>query len=62
MKNIAISLSALFIASSAWAGAKSDAGPHAKLESVAPYPAAEKGQIRQVIYLPPQQNEERYKV
>ncbi|AIX73164.1 MAG: serine protease inhibitor ecotin [Mixta calida] len=62
MKNIAIALSALFIASSAWAGAKSDAGPHAKLESVAPYPAAEKGQIRQVIYLPPQQNEERYKV
>lgn len=32
------------------------------LEKVAPYPAAEKGMTRQVIWLPEQQNEEDYKV
>ncbi|AUX94047.1 serine protease inhibitor ecotin [Mixta gaviniae] len=62
MKKIAIALSALFIAASAYAGTTPAQSSHASLESVAPYPAAEKGQVRQVIYLPPQQHEDRYKV
>lgn len=33
-----------------------------KLESIAPYPAADKGMTRQVITLPPQTNEENFKV
>lgn len=32
------------------------------LEKVAPFPKAEKGMSRQVIYLPPQENEQNFKV
>lgn len=62
MKMKAILLTALYISVSACAQQAKTADEHPALESVAPYPAAEKGQVRQVIWLPPQQNEENYKV
>lgn len=62
MKMKAILLSALCITVSACAQQPKTADEHPALESVAPYPAAEKGQVRQVIWLPQQQNEENYKV
>lgn len=62
MKMKAILLSALCVTVSACAQQPKKAEGHPQLESVAPYPAAEKGQVRQVIWLPQQQNEESYKV
>ena len=62
MKYRALMLSAVFIAASAHANDAHIAASEQALESVAPYPAAEKAQIRQVIYLPPQEQEDRYKV
>ncbi|MFD1802432.1 serine protease inhibitor ecotin [Mixta tenebrionis] len=63
MKMKAILLSALCVTASACAEkTPAPAAAHPALETVAPYPAAEKGQVRQVIYLPPQQNEDLYKV
>ena len=63
MKMKTMLLSALCITASACAQSpQQQAEGHPQLESVAPYPKAEKGQVRQVIWLPQQQNEDRYKV
>jgi len=63
MKYKTLMLSALFIATAANASDMQKAAPADQpLKAVAPYPQAEKGQVRQVIYLPQKANEDRYKV
>lgn len=62
MKMKAILLSALCVTVSACAQSPKQPDGHPQLESVAPYPAAEQGQVRQVIWLPQQQNEDLYQV
>ncbi|MEQ4531802.1 MAG: ecotin family protein, partial [Mixta sp.] len=63
MKYKTLILSALFIATAANASDMQKAAPADQpLKAVAPYPQAEKGQVRQVIYLPQKANEDRYKV
>jgi ecotin len=63
MKFKTLMLSALFIAMAANANdMQKAASADRPLNAVAPYPAAEKGQVRQVIYLPQQAHEDRYKV
>ncbi|GLR10810.1 ecotin [Mixta theicola] len=63
MKYTTLVLSALFITASANANNVQQAAPDAQpLEKVAPYPQAEKGQIRHVIILPQQAHEDLYKV
>ncbi|MCE9903228.1 ecotin family protein, partial [Hafnia paralvei] len=66
MNKISAVLASLLLASSAGAIAAT-AESHEDiskqpLEKVAPYPQAEKGMSRQVIYLPKQENENNFKV
>ena len=63
MKYTTLMLSALLLSASAGAADNQKTAPdNAPLENVAPYPQAEKGQVRHVISLPPQEDETRYKV
>ncbi|AVJ16997.1 serine protease inhibitor ecotin [Serratia rhizosphaerae] len=65
MKKISLLVAGMMMAASA--GAATNATEKADisqqpLEKIAPYPQAEKGMTRQVIYLPKQEHEENYKV
>ena len=63
MKYATLMLSALLITASANANDAPKAAPETQpLENVAPYPQAEKGQVRHVIALPQLAHEELYKV
>jgi len=66
MKLMALALSGMMMALSAnsMAAATGDTADISKLplEKVAPYPQAEKGMVRQVIYLPKLENEDNFKV
>ena len=66
MNKVSAVLASLLLASSAGAIAATAGANHdlskQPLEKVAPYPQAEKGMSRQVIYLPKQENENDFKV
>ncbi len=65
MKNkklVIAGLIALLTGTAQAAGNEQNALSQQSLEKVAPYPAAEKGMTRQVIWLPEQKKEEDYKV
>ncbi|CFQ29675.1 serine protease inhibitor ecotin [Yersinia bercovieri] len=64
MKLVSIALSSLLMAASAsaLAATESPLNQQQPLEKIAPYPAAEKGMTRQVIFLDPQKDESRFKV
>lgn len=63
MKTISLVLTGLLMAACAGANAAATAGAgQPSLESVAPYPPAEQGMSRQVIFLPPQEHEDNMKV
>lgn len=66
MKLMALALSGLMMALSAnsMAATSTESADISKLplDKVAPYPAAEKGMVRQVIYLPKLENEDNFKV
>lgn len=59
---IALLASLLLLTSSTALAAAEGSAAGASLESIAPYPAADKGMTRQVITLPPQTDEENFKV
>ncbi|CQI93412.1 ecotin [Yersinia rohdei] len=64
MKILLIAITSLLMAAStsALAAKEQPLNQQQPLEKIAPYPAAEKGMTRQVIFLEPQEDESRFKV
>ncbi|MGE4798891.1 serine protease inhibitor ecotin [Yersinia hibernica] len=64
MKRLSIAITGLLMVASAntLAASQQPLDPQQPLEKIAPYPQAEKGMSRQVIFLEPQEDENRFKV
>ncbi|MFV8768678.1 ecotin family protein, partial [Yersinia enterocolitica] len=64
MKKLSIAITSLLMAASAStiAATEPPLNQQQPLEKIAPYPQAEKGMSRQVIFLEPQEDESRFKV